>query len=83
MFSVDQIHLAAKVSVLSIDKSGGITERDRRESMAHQEFRLFIINKPSRTDLIQDFRKNAELNNPATRIWKTMLPVPGSRYAQR
>jgi len=38
---------------------------------------------PSRSDLIQDFRKKELLNNPATRIWKTMLPVPGSRYAHR
>ena len=75
---VDQIHLPAKVSLLAVNETGGIAEGDGRESVDHQEFRVFI-HKPSRSDLIQDLRKNEPLKSPARRTWKTMLPVPGSR----
>src|SRR5262249_25304144 len=82
VLAVDQIHLAAKVTLLAVDEAGGIAERDGGEGVGRHDLRSFS-NTLSRTARTQDRRKNDVLNNPPTRTWKSMLPVPGSRYPQR
>src|SRR5262249_48632939 len=82
VLAVDQIHLTAKVTLLAVDETGGIAERDSGVGVGRHD-RGSFSNTPSRMDLTQDRRKNDALNNPATRTWKSMLPVPGSRYPHR
>ena len=57
MLAVDQIHLAAQVTLLAIDETGGIAEGDGGESVGCHDLEDFINTKLSLKCLTQDLRK--------------------------
>ena len=65
MLAVNLIDLPPQLTVFRIDKSGGVTERNRREGMDLHALR-FLSRRSSRTCRIQDFRKKDELRTPAS-----------------
>ena len=72
------VDLAKKTALILVDEAPRVAERCCR-SLVRDHARPWFLNTVSFSFRYEDLAQKRPLSNPAMRIWKSMLPEPGSR----